>query len=130
MARAFTIGGAEAVNGLESSAERFGDSAFDALFRFADDYTAKRCSLQQVVNVPLGLLIFPKVAVQPRFEAAESGADIGVMTGWKINNSETADSDSSLFRQFNQEEIASSASESRVIVRKRDAVLQRIVTSY
>ena len=58
-----TIAGAKARNGREVLTKSLGDDTLKPVLTFTDNYIADRCLFQQIVNMPLGCLVLPQVAV-------------------------------------------------------------------
>ena len=84
-------------NSLKPAAESLSDGAFDPLLCFTNDYTVQRGLLQQVINVPLGLLIFAHVAVQSGLKAAQSRSDIDIKAPREMDRTEAAHDDTLFF---------------------------------
>ena len=63
--------------------------------------------MQQIIDVPLGLFVFPQVAVQSGLEAAQSRADIDVVADREIDRTKTAHIKNLPLRQLDEQKIAS-----------------------
>ena len=94
------MGGAAAVAGPEVGhkaeslmPEGFCDAAFESFVREGPDDFGELAMLQEIVDVPMELLMPTEVAVDPGRNAAQGGADIGVAAIGEVDCAQASDFD-------------------------------------
>ena len=89
--------------------EEVGDSAFKSFVREGRDDIEELAMLQEIVDVPVKLLLLAEVSVHPGRQAAQGGADVGVAAGGEVDYAQSSNLDGLWRIESDEEDVGAGA---------------------